>query len=136
MGRFTPLLCDLQSSYRSTKTSPTREEVEARMGMGWRIGTSWGIVGWPYDVSLVGTNTVWTLKLEPKPTTLWRRAWFAFAFWDFDPQARTTYQMDSRTMTYTGSGKSISGRDYSYACPAYFDFEKSEDPTTNDSGKR
>lgn len=113
-----PIICcstELQNRYVSTGKTPSREEVQTLMSnkVLWREG-------WPYDISIVGTNTVWTLKSEPQQLTLWRRIWRAIACWDFHPKRPPLFGMNSNTMTLTISVMGRDGHEHILSIPPYF----------------
>ena len=63
--------------------------------------TSYDYAGWSYNASLEGEGTNWTLRFDPAPMTLWRRVWWAVAYWNLHPNRWSSYEMRSDTMSVT-----------------------------------
>lgn len=63
--------------------------------------TSYGNAGWPYNASVEGEGTEWALRFDPAPMTLWRRLWWAIAYWELHPNRGGSYELQSRTMLIT-----------------------------------
>lgn|GEM_PF-2525068 len=59
----------------------------------------WNCEGWPYHVSLTGSNTQWHARFDPD-RIIWRRVLWALAFWSF-PRVPPSYELDAPTMILT-----------------------------------